>query len=108
MKDEQIKNCYVVTKMLEQGMNEIDYSKLVLNMIYDVLEMEEEHELDPEESWVELCLNNSWYDYKIEDLPDICLVMTDILYNKEYREVVRLQPETYGIHIELNWKGGEE
>ena len=101
----EFKNSLVMTKMLEQGMNEIDYSKLVLNMIHDVLEMEQKHELDQEESWVELCLNNSWYDYLVKDLHDICKVVVDILNDRNLSRCVQLQPETYGIHIELNWKG---
>ena len=108
MKVKQFKSCYVVTKMLEEGMNEFDFSQLVMNMIQDVCRYKQKYDLVLEDSWVELCLNGAWYDYEIKDLPDVCLVMTDILCNKEYYEVVRLQPETYGIHIELNWKGGEE
>lgn len=106
MMTKELKSCYVLTKMLEEGMNEIDYSKLVLNMIHDVLELKQKHELDLEDSWVELCLNNSWYDYLIKDLHDICNVVVDILNNKELSRCVQLQPETYGIHIELNWKEG--
>ena len=101
----EFKNSLVRTEMLKEGMNEIDYSKLVLNMIHDVLEMEQKYELDQEESWVELCLNNSWYDYLVKDLHDICQVMIDILNDRNLSRCVQLQPETYGIHIELNWKG---
>lgn len=105
MKEKQLKSCYVVTKMLEKGMNEFDFSQLVMNMIQDVCKHKQKYDLVLEDSWVELCLNGAWYDYEIKDLPDVCLVMTDIICYEEYYNVVRLQPETYGIHIELNWKG---